>query len=639
MAPRKRTKATLAEKSLGVHGTVRGTSHALDYFTNAAARTGFGTPNLAEGAGYELVRFSYNYWELITLYRNHWISRRIVDMPAQDMVRAWPSLGGDTEPTDLTKLDKALRKTNSKSKLLTAIKWSRLFGGAGCLMVIDGQENELDQPIDLDKLELGSFKGLIPFDRWAGISPSGEICTDIKRPLDFNKPERYTVRGSGGESFEVHSSRVLTFNGPEVPTPEREAQSWWGISSLEPVYEEIRKRDNMSWNILSLTFRASILGMKFPDLAQLLSGVGSSQKASQAFAERMSEVNHLLSNQSLVPLPKDGGIESTGYSFSGLSEVYQQFQLDISGAAQIPVSRLWGRTITGLGQSNDADERIYEERIASDQDEQLRPQLEKLYPVLCVSELGEVPDDLELRFPSVRVLDEKEKSELGKAATDTVIVALNSGIISQRTAAKELKQASDLTGVFTNITDEDIEALSDKPQSEGELGEGLFGGLEPSSGPAKVIKEENKVARAADAMPSRTAEQMHLYHSLPVIIETPKDTMRRGDGWKTMMPADYGYIQGVTGADGAELDCYVCDCPESNNVYVVDQYQLDGKHFDEHKVVLGCHTQETALDTYMSGHHKSGRVFAAITPFTMPMFRQWMRTADLTKPCNPGVRV
>jgi hypothetical protein len=157
-----------------------------------------------------------------------------------------------------------------------------------------------------------------------------------------------------------------------------------------------------------------------------------------------------------------------------------------------------------LGQSGDGDEKIYVERIATDQDAYLRPQLEKLYPVLCQSELGEVPADLDLDFPSLAVPDDKDKAELGKSVTDTVMVALNGGLISPRTAAKELKQSSTKTGVFTNITDEELEALSDKPQSEGEVGEDLFGGAEepgaggglnPAGSPAKVLKEEDRAGR------------------------------------------------------------------------------------------------------------------------------------------------
>ncbi len=513
---RKRKNANTRESALGLQG--RTTASAQDMFSNMAARTGFGTLSLGEGAHYPLVRTTFDYWQLITLYESHWIARRIVDAPAEDMIRAWPRITSDIAPKELTRIDRAVRRTNMKRTLLTTMEWARLFGGAGALIVIEGQDNELDKPLDLDSVPLGGFKGLLPFDRWAGITPDTNVSTDMRRPLDFNLPESYNVRASGGRSFNVHASRILRFTGPLVPTPEREAYSFWGISVIEPVIQEIKKRDNVSWNILELTFRANILGMKFPDLAQLLSGINSSQAASLRFEQRMSQLNHMISNQSLVPLPADGSIESTQYSFSGLSECYQQFCLDISGAAQIPVARLWGRTISGLGQTGDGDERIYEERIATDQDSHLRPQLEKLFPVICMSELGEVPDDLDLVFPSIRVLDEKEKSELAKTVMDTVVVALNAGIMSPRTAAKEIKQSSDITGIGTNITDEDLEKLSDKVSSEGELGEGLFGAegssdpLEPTESPDRVLKEEDKNAQGGvKPVPVGNAQDAALY--------------------------------------------------------------------------------------------------------------------------------
>jgi phage-related protein (TIGR01555 family) len=489
-----------------------GLARALDYFTNVPARMGLGTPSLAEAAEYELVRLSFSYYLLLTLYENHWIAAKIVDTPAKDMVKAWPRLTSDVDPKDLTRIDHCLRATQTRTKMLQAMKWGRLFGGAGALIVIDGQEDHLDEPVDLDTVGIGDYKGLIPFDRWTGIYPEGSVCTDINRPIDFNRPEYYRVNvGQGGKSFNVHCSRILRFTGPEMPTPEREAHSWWGISEIVRPYEEIRKRDNMSWNILSLTFRAQILGMKYPQLEKMLAGVGIGQAGAQAWEARISEINRLMSNQSMIALPADGEIQSVNYTFSGLSDCYQQFQLDISGATGIPVTRLFGRTISGLGQSNDADERIYEERIASDQDESMRPQLEKLYPVICMSTLGEVPDDLDLTFPSVRVLDEKEKSELGKTVADTVLVAMNGGLISPRTGGMELKQASDKTEIFTNITDEDIAKLSADIAPEGEIGGDLFGagggaGLNPAGSPSKVLKQENREGKKAGEEPKPEQE-------------------------------------------------------------------------------------------------------------------------------------
>lgn len=683
----KRTRPSFTEKALGLHAS--GHARIEDYFSNQAARTGWGTPSLGEGAEYELIRFSYSYWTLITLYRNHWISRRIVDTPAIDMVRAWPKLTSGIDPKDLGKLDRAVRRTGTKAAFQTGLIWSRLFGGAGCLMVIDGQEKELDQPLDLDSIQLGSYKGLCPFDRWAGIMPDGEICVDPSRPLDFNKPEFYRVTPVGGESFHVHASRILRFLGPEVPTPEREAQTWWGISVLEPIFEDIKKYDNMSWNILNLTFRANIMGMKFPDLASLLSGLGSSQKASQGFEQRMAAVNHLISNQSLVPLPQDGSIESTQYTFGGLDSIFQLFQLAISGGSQIPVTRLWGRTYSGLGVSREQDEMLYEEKIASDQSTGMIPQCEKLYPVLCMSELGQVPEDMDLVCPSIRVLDEKEKAELAKTVTDTVTVAIQTGLISPQIAAQELKQSSDATGIFTNITDEFISTLSDKATSESELGEGLFPGgeegaadpggnapsdedgepnLSPSSSPQKVLKEVGKEKKAAakqtEGASSETEDRESQarrnwlvaandsdgtgpereIHGLTCVIETPKGFSRhgvddKGKPWKTVMPAHYGYLKGHAGADGDSLDCYVGPDPTSRWAYVMDQSVLGNRNkYDEAKCMLGFTTQADALAAYDKGHHRAKDILLDFTPMRINDFKSWLADRDPRKPCSAEVR-
>ena len=435
---------------------------ATDAFRNSAARMGYATPSLAEGTEYELVRWSQDYWLLITLYRNHWLARRIVELPAQDMCKAWPRL--KTEFADakmLANLGRTLSRTYTQQKVQQAIKWARLFGGAAALMVIDGHEDILDEPLDLDDITPGSYKGLIVFDRWSGITPSINISIDFASPVNYGMPEYYDIHGTdGGTAFRVHHSRILRFSGPDVPSPEFQVTNRWGISVLEPVYEELRKRDNMSWAVLQLLFRAQILTMKEPQLSNLMSGAGASAQAAKNFENRMQQQNALLSNQSLLLLGEDGELQSHQYSFGGVSEIYQQFQMDVSGAAQQPVTRLFGRTATGLGQSNDADERMYEEDIHRKQHEELKPQLDKLYPVICMSEWGEVPDDMDLEFPSIRVLSEEDKSNLAKNGMETILAPFNAGIknYGSKTVLQEIKQLSIKTEIGSNITNEMIES-------------------------------------------------------------------------------------------------------------------------------------------------------------------------------------
>jgi len=193
---------------------------ARDFFTNAAARMGWGTPSVAEGGDYNLVRLSFNYWLLITLYRNHWIAQRIVDTPAKDMVRAWPKISSEMKPDDIAAIDRTVQKTQTKKHFLQALKWGRLFGGSSALIMIDGQENQLSEPLDIQSVELDSYCGLLPFDRWTGIYPAAEVSTDIRKPREFNLPEFYEISVQGGQRFTVHSSRILRFTG-NAARPER----------------------------------------------------------------------------------------------------------------------------------------------------------------------------------------------------------------------------------------------------------------------------------------------------------------------------------------------------------------------------------------------------------------------------------
>ena len=660
---KQRTKPSLQAQALGLQAAEN--AKAFDFFSNQLARTGAGTSSLENGTSYDITRWTLNYWAVISMFETSWVARRIVEAPAQDIIKTWPNILGEIDPKDLDRMSRAIRKTNTKSQMLEALIWGRLFGGAGALIVIKGHENELDQPLDLDDIQVGAYKGLSVFDRWSGITPSTEICDDIERPLDVGLPEYYECRSAkGGDTFKVHSSRILRFTGPMMPEPEKSAYSGWGISILAPVVQTIMSYDNVSYNALSLSYRAQIIGMRNDDLAGMLSGLGSTAQSSQKFYQRMQGVNELLSNQSLVILPKDGELSKIEYSFSGLSELKQSFQLDVSGAAKMPVSLLWGRTLNGLGQAGDGDERIYEKTVATEANTCLRPALEKLYPVIAASELGEVPDDMDLNFPSIRVLTEQEKSELAKTTADTLTVYMNGGVMSPRVVGREVKQSSDTTGIGSNLTDEDIAKLSDEVQSEGEVGEGLFGeeggGLNPTSSPAKAIKEENKEGKANSQSESTEAARetqapargslgageeglkrlaakandadgpgLTVYvHGLKCIIETPKGEVRSGKGWEVTLPYSYGYIEGAQGADGDSMDVAIGTGPDNGWAYCIDQRNLDKPGFDEVKCFLQWPSSTAALNAFKAGHHRWGEVLMDWTPMPIAEFKQWLKTGD-----------
>lgn len=491
----------------------------MDAFSNMLARTGFGTSNLLEGTTYPLTRLSRNYILMQSLYRSNWIARKLVDCIAEDMVKNWLQIVSDIPPDDIEDFDQTIDRTGTKEKLLTAIQWARLFGGAGAVIMLKGEGNRLDQPLVAEDVEPGSYRGLLTFDRWSGITPSANLNTDLDNPADYGLPSSYRVTTQTGKSFTVHSSRVLRFTGRSLPQWEFQAEQYWGISEYEVVYDELKKRDNTSWNIASLIFRANIIAMKQKNLSEALSGLGKSAAALQQFHATLTAQTQLMSNQGIMVLPEEGGLETHQYGFAGINDVYVSFMLDICGACEIPMSRLFGRTVSGLGQTGEGDEHIYYDLIGQKQKRELNPQLQKLFPVIAMSEWGEIPDDFDWQFAPVRSLTNEEQAELAGKKTTAIVETYNAGILDRQTCLKELRAVSEETSMYSNITDEMIEKADDEPIDMGEMEAGAGGSLKDLPGKEEKGLEVDEAGKRKNKKDAKDASFAVV--SLPGGVELP----------------------------------------------------------------------------------------------------------------------
>lgn len=589
-----------------------------DSYTNRPARLGQGTSNLASQGAYPLRRISHDYMLMLSLYRSAWIIRKAIDAIAEDMLKDMPKIVSEISPENLKKFNNVLTRTGTAAGLLSGLKWGRLFGGAVCLIAIKGHEN-LMEPLDLDTVEPDSYRGLIPFDRWSGVTPDAKLITDIDYPTEFGLPRSYLITTENG-TMNVHHSRLLRFMGRDLPNWERQAELYWGLSEVELIYDELQKRDYTSWNIVSLITRAQILAVKDSQLAAGMSGLAMNNQAYNVFVGRMEAMSAAMNNQGLLVLPENGALESHQNSFGGLADIYNTFMLDIAGACETPVSRLYGRSITGLGQSGEGDLQVYYDTVEQKRNRELRPQMDKLYPIIAMSTWGEVPKDFECDFPPVRTMSNKDLAELAEKNTASVVAVYQADLIGKRDATAALKKASGDSGLFAHIPDEDIAAMPNTFASETGGGELDMPGLgEKGSGKDSAI-------------PSVHSETMAALHGLDINIETQAGVHRTGPDWSHPMPADYGEIRGIRGADGDWLDCYVGSNPESDKVWIVDQLGFDGETFDEHKVMLGYQSTGTALADYMAGHNHSDQVFGAISGMSMGDFKKLTKSGGLIKP-------
>lgn len=470
----------------------RGT--ALDGFSNPLARLGAGTPNLLDSTQYVMSRMTNDFGTLNAMYRDSWIVRRIVDIIPADMLKNWITITSGLAPDLIKKIDVELRRTQLIKKIQEGLCWGRLYGGAIGIMLIKGQGSpeQLAMPLKLEEMVPGDFKGLLILDRWNGVSPSSELVDDISDP-EYGLPDAYIVTDPvDGTMTRVHHTRCIRFTGNALPFWEKQAELYWGASVIESVFDELKKRDNVSWNIAQLTFMANLRVLKMNDIGQTLAATDPQSQAE--LYRTLTAQNWLMSNMGIQIMDAADGLETHQYTFGGLADCYQQFIMDISGAAEIPVTKLFGRSPSGLNATGESDLQNYYDMIGEKQESILRPILNKLLPPFMVSMFGAVPDDLDFDFNPVSEPSDKERMELAKTGTDNVVAALNAGMISKRTGLQELKQQSERTGVWTNITDEDIEKAPDEIEDPGEMmPPGMdFGGGEKTDAPKPPQRPGNE---------------------------------------------------------------------------------------------------------------------------------------------------
>lgn len=427
---------------------------------------GDGLENVVAGLGTDRDKRSYSVWadpriltrqELENMYRGSWLAKKIVNAVPDDMTREWLHVTFDGEEMGTT-IEQAEKRFALKRKTNEALKWSRLYGGA--VIIIGTRDKNLAKPLDVKNVRKGDLRYLHSVDRWR-LSPAGSLNRDLESP-NFGMPDSYVLAES---TVQVHHTRVLRFNGEKLPYFAWLRNAMWDDSVLQHVMDSLMNCDTTTQAIATMMFESNVDVVKSEGLADVLA-----RKDGEAVLTKRFQVAALLKSfNRMLLLDGTESYEKKQNSFANLDKVIQQFMIDVSGAADIPMTRLFGTSATGMNATGDNDVRNYYDMVSAKQEAELRPQLEYLYEVLVRSELGHMPEDFRFDFNPLWQLSETEQATVEKTRADRDQVYLNAGVVSEVLVARELKER----GTYRNMTDDDIELIEElsKPMDEnGEVG-------------------------------------------------------------------------------------------------------------------------------------------------------------------------
>ena len=446
-------------QSPGGNGENREAVPTGDAFSNPLFRLGWGSQSPLEATEYPLTRMTDNYALLNSLYRDNWVVQNVVGLVVDDMLREWYKAGG-LSPAEQDALSREERRARLRPRVAEGLRWGRLYGGAAGLILIRGQE-DLSKPLDLELVYPGSFQGLYILDRWQGVSPNMGLTFEGGEEV----PESYSITdGEGRTTATVHHSRLIRFTGRDLPRLERQAELYWGESEIEALYRDVVAHDNVSANMAALTFRANVTTQEVKGLEQLLSM--ASPAVQRRFWNVMQAQSVLRSNFGVQLVEEGTKLTDHNYNFAGLSDVYESMCLNLCGASHYPMTKLFGRSPAGMDATGEGDLKNYYDYVDSQREAKLRPALEKLLPVLCMSALGYVPEGLDVSFPPLWTPTAKELADIAKAKSEAIAAAYTNGLLNVDTAQKELRKLSEETGMFGSITDGEIAANAGKSYAD-----------------------------------------------------------------------------------------------------------------------------------------------------------------------------
>lgn len=431
------------------------------------------------------------------LYLAGRVNRRIVDRPPQDATRRGWNV--DVEGVDIGPDDVAtpMKRLGVRSKFREAHKMARQSGGALCFFVVDDGRTP-DKPVD--KSNIREVEAIHVMDRFdvQGLDDEGSL-----QSKHWREPEYYRVRQSAETEAEsgqrIHRSRVVRWEGLEVPEDTKHLYDGWGQPVLEATWEAIRDLETATEAMATSAHHFQFRVLKLKSIKNLLTDKAGNADESK-FKQRLKAIQASMSVLKMIVLDKEESIETKAVDFSGIRETYQVFQQNLAAACNIPLTLLFGQPPQGFSSEDETALQNYYDHVRSIQDESYRPALDYAVELLFRSQSGptsgEVPDDWSIKFTPLSEPTEAEKAEVAKllAQVDAQLVdrqVYTADEARERWTADEIRaelpiddeDQTDSLGDFRDALEKSAELLGEEGDED-----------EPSEGPAVELGRGDSAA-------------------------------------------------------------------------------------------------------------------------------------------------
>lgn len=397
-----------------------------------------GLANLVSSLGTEKDKARATQWfvnnrtpeQFEALFRASAFARKIVTIPTSDMLRRWRFWS--TDDAAVTKIEAAEKRFRIRHVLSRAHMWGRLYGASAIIVGANQRLGSPDTPLDIGRMGPGDLSYL-----HVDIYPRIQIAeyeADIESPL-FGQPRIYlynpVVRGgTQGQQVRIHASRVIPFAGMPLPAMASINTLAWGDSVFTALEDTLNTAGTTTAIIATMLHEAKLDVIK-TDLA----GVGT-EDGEARIMRRFQLANILKSTNNMLLLGKEEDFETKTLNFAGLPDIHVRMLQELSGAADIPATRLLGQAPAGLQATGESDLRNYYDSLSAKQEDELTEPVNRLDALMCANDGIVLPKGSHWSWHSLWQETETQKAENGLKRAQATKIYAESGLIPSAVMSK-----------------------------------------------------------------------------------------------------------------------------------------------------------------------------------------------------------
>lgn len=350
------------------------------------------------------------------------------------------------------RVEEAASRFDLWQHLRAAVRSNYVTGG--CLLYMDFglSGRELEEPLDLNRMNIKRFRGFRHIDPINCVAV--QVNTVNPAAGDYMQPSIWYVIGLGA----VHRSHFLKFeaNIPELPM--RPLTLYFGMPLTQLIKQDVANSNLASQGLANLMNRFRFTYLKADESS-------FTTENAKCFKDRLNFMSFVQDNFGVCPIKTTEDVMQLTTSLAGMAENVEEFYLLISAKTDIPYTELMGKSAEGMNATGSGDRRKWYDKCRSIQ-ESVKNNLLVMYGIVAGVDGGKFVKFTDFTFNPLEEATEKELAENIKSYAEVASALVNLGAKQDEVFEwlKQFKQfnldglsfdtETDGLGAYDNITDE-----------------------------------------------------------------------------------------------------------------------------------------------------------------------------------------